>query len=661
MKSIAVVLVAAIALAAFAAAQPSTSSNSGVVDVTAYGSSLFLALENGVITSLDGSLNRSLNTSDFGFPVHLEAAPPHGLLVLTDRAWLGLLAFDGRSSWLKLAVDPNSIKQGVSGVAYANGTALVYAGKSAVLVSIPKLEAIWVHIILNKYTGYALSPAGDAAVLVGFNTLCGVCIRNDEKQVIVRSLKDGKNLLEGVIPHLKTASVLWRRNWLVLVQWDAVKVYDLGIGILNTTLKTYTTPQPHEKWLSYGFSPSGELFYYTYPEGERLGVHVLDIERGISKRAVLPIPAGGRVLSQLADDWKLAVVSYDTSAGIAYSALLDALTGEVHAETISPAGPSITLKLLGDIAAVIVDRSLKTIPSQQASETGVAGPATYSVTVKVVDDEGVPLRGALVCVNSTCATTSLDGTAKFKMTQGRYKLEVTHPSAEAYRDSLAVSGNTTIPLILTRLFTLTVRGVLGNGSPPPSCVFTLATVSDRAWNATSPNCTASFRVPRGSYTVIARFDTQKIEQKVELKEDTILLVQLKGEAATLAVEVVNENGTPVANATVTVFGENDEKLASLADRGAIAIKPGRYRIRVEAPGYLNWSAIVEVAGDTRLRAVLEPSLSFREPQSTTWQELVGIAALFSAAGVFAGFLLARFHALSKAYSFVKLRVKRRVA
>jgi hypothetical protein len=67
-----------------------------------------------------------------------------------------------------------------------------------------------------------------------------------------------------------------------------------------------------------------------------LGVYVLDVERGISRYTVTPIPAGKKVLSQLADNWKLAVVSYDASAGAAYCALLDALTGEVRTETYQP-------------------------------------------------------------------------------------------------------------------------------------------------------------------------------------------------------------------------------------------------------------------------------------------------------------------------------------
>jgi len=658
MRNSALALVAAIALSVFAAAQPLSSSSADVIDVSAYGSSLFLALENGLVKSQDDSLKWYLSTSDYGFPVHLEAAPRHGLLVLTDRAWLGLLTFDGRSLWLRLAVDPNLIKPGTSGIIYANDTSLIYAGKSVLLVSLPKLEIIWTRDIYNKYTGYSLSPAGDAVVLVGFNTICSICLMNEEKLVIVRNLRNGKNIIEGVIPHLKTATVLWRRNWLVLVQWDAIKVYDLNTGVLNTTLKAYTPPQSHDKWLSYGFSPSGELFYYTCPDGERLGVYVLDMERGISRYTVLPIPARKKVLSQLADDWKLAAVSYDSSAGAAYCALLDALTGEVHTETISPASPSIVLKLLGGTAAVIVDRALTTIPNQRAPETNVAGSATYSVAVKVVDDVGVPLQGALVCANSTCATTAVDGVTTLKLTQGRYTLVATHTSAETYRGTLDVSGNITVPLILTRLFTLTVKGVLENGITPPSCILTLVKSSDRAWNTTAPNCTAGFLVSRGLYTVVVRFDDQMIEQNIELKEDMFLLVRLGEEKVKLVIEVVNKSGAPVDNATITVFGDSGEVLASLDERGTITVKPGRYLIRVEAPGYLNWSAAVKVYGDTRLQAVLEPSRKPDESQSLALQELVVATALSGAAGVLAGLLSMRFRTLSRVRSFASAQLSR---
>jgi len=658
MRNIALVLIAAIVLGVFAAAEPLSSSSARVIDVSAYGSSLFLALENGLVTSQDGSLKWNLNTLNYGFPVHLEAAPPHGLLVLTDRAWLGLLTFDGRSSWLKLTVDPNLIRPGTSGITYANGTSLIYAGKSALLVSLPKLEIVWTRDILNKYTGYSLSPAGDTVVLVGFNTFCSICLVNEEKLVIVRNLRNGKNIIEGVIPHLKTATVLWRRNWLVLVQWDAIKVYDLSTGVLNTTLKVYTPLQPQDKWLSYGFSPSGELFHYTCPDGDRLGVYVLDVERGITRYNVLPIPAGKKVFSQLADNWKLAVVSYDASAGVAYCALLDTLTGELRSESISPAGPVITLKLLNNTASVIVEGGLTTIPNQLVPETNFVEPTACSVTVKVVDDGGIPLQGALVCANSTCATTALDGAVTLKLAQGRYTLVATHPSAETYTGSLVVSGNVTIPLILTRLFTLTVKGVLENGSTPPSCIFTLVKNLERAWNITAPNCTASFSVPRGSYSIVMQFDDEIIEQKVELKENVLLLVQLREETVKLAVEAVNRSGASVVNATITVFSDSGEMLASLSEKGTITVKPGRYLIRVEAPGYLNWSTAVKVYGDAQLRAVLEPSPKLREQQSTKLQELVGAAALSGAVGVLAGLLSVRFHALSRVCSFASARLGR---
>ncbi|MCC6050821.1 MAG: hypothetical protein LM580_08945, partial [Thermofilum sp.] len=337
--SVAALLVAA-SLSAIALAQPPVTS-AGATDVTALGSSLFLALENGTVVSLDGGLRWSFSTSDYGSPVHLEAAPPYGLLVLTDRAWLGLLALDGRISWLKLTLDPNSIKPTTSGLVYANGTALVHASASAVLVSVPALRVVWTRSILNKFTDYSLSPSGSAALLAGFNTLCYVCVSNDEKIVVVHDIKSGGDLFSTTtpVPHLKTATVLWRSNWLVLVQWDAVRAYDLAAMNLSSPVKTYTLPHPHDKWISYGFSPSGGLFHYACAEGEGLSVYVLDIERGISKRVAIPIPAGKRVVSQLGDDWKLAVASYDPTSGVTYCALVDAATGEVRTEKLGPTSP----------------------------------------------------------------------------------------------------------------------------------------------------------------------------------------------------------------------------------------------------------------------------------------------------------------------------------
>jgi hypothetical protein len=525
--SVAALLVAA-SLSAIALAQPLVTS-AGATDVTALGSSLFLALENGTVVSLDGGLRWSFSTSDYGSPVHLEAAPPYGLIVLTDRAWLGLLALDGRISWLKLTLDPNSIKPTTSGLVYANGTALVHAGASAMLVSVPALRVVWTRSILNRFTDYSLSPSGSAALLAGFNTLCYVCVLNDEKIVVVHDIKSGRDLFSTTtpVPRLKTASVLWRSNWLVLVQWDAVRAYDLAAMNLSSPVKTYTLPHPHDRWISYGFSPSGGLFHYTCAEGEGLSVYVLDIERGISKRVAIPIPAGKRVVSQLGDDWKLAVASYDPTSGVTYCALVDAATGEVRTEKLGPTSPSVRLKLLGGTAAVIAGGELVTVPRQQTAQQSGGAPVAYSVTVKVVDDAGAPLQGALVCANSTCATTDAGGTAAFELARGLYVLEVTHQLAEPRKVSLPVSGNLTVPLTVTRLFALTVSGTLGDGGRPPSCFIALVS-ANRSQSVTALNCTASFRVPRGSYRVVLQHGSQRVEQSVEVRGDTVVLVQLGG-------------------------------------------------------------------------------------------------------------------------------------
>lgn len=637
-------MLVAVALSAAALAQPSVPS-ANMVDITAIGPSLFLALGNGTVVSLEGGLRWSFSTSNYGFPVHLEAAPPHGLLVLTDRAWLGLLALDKRSSWLKLALDPNSIKPETSGVIYANGTALVYARSSAIVVNIAKMGVVWSRSIINRFTDYSLSPSGDAVLLAGFNTQCYACVMNDEKIIVVHEIESDKDLFSTAAPvsHLKAASVLWRSGWLVLVQWDAVRVYDLAVKDLSSPVRTYTLPHPHNEWLSYGFSPSGGLFYYTRADGEGLGVYVLDIERGVSKYMTLPIPAGRKVLSQLGDDWKLAVASYDPTSGAVYCALLDAATGEMCTEKLGPTGPGIRIKLLSGTAAIIVGGEVMTLPRQQrAQESGSGGQAVYSVVMKVLDDGGTPLQGALVCANSTCATTLSDGVVTLELARGLYTIEVSHPLAEPYRGSLSVSSNLTVPLIMTRLFSLTVKGVLESGRQPPFCSIALAKKFDQVQSVAAPNCTASFRVPRGSYAVTLQFVGQRVEQRFEVGGDTILLIQLREGLVKLSVEAVNASGAPVANATITVLGDGGETVTALAGRGTIAIKPGRYTVRVEAPGYANWSAIVEIVGDTQLNAVLElkPKPSPRETRSLKLPELIATVALSSVAGALIGLLSA---------------------
>ncbi|MCS7105391.1 MAG: hypothetical protein NZ954_07525, partial [Thermofilaceae archaeon] len=207
-----------------------------VNDFTFYNSNFYLAFNNGTIASIgEGKLKWAIEVGDRGVPVHISIAPPYGILVLTDRAWLGLISFNGVPlSWLNLPLDPNSIKHGSSDLLYSEGIVLTYAGKGAVVASCPDLRVLLTRLVANKYLQGSISPDGDLALLVGFDTFCSICINNEEKLVSVFSPKTGESIFNGVVKQLKSAAIDRRNNWLILAQWTSLVVYDLNRGVLDS-------------------------------------------------------------------------------------------------------------------------------------------------------------------------------------------------------------------------------------------------------------------------------------------------------------------------------------------------------------------------------------------------------------------------------------------
>jgi hypothetical protein len=125
----------------------------------------------------------------------------------------------------------------------------------------------------------------------------------------------------------------------------------------------------------------------------------------------------------------------------------------------------------------------------------------------------------------------------------------------------------------------------------------------------------------------------------------------------LSVAAFNASGSPLPNAVIMVLSDSGEKVASLSGSGEISVKPGRYAIRVEAPGYANWSAVVEVVGDAQLRAVLEPAPNPRAARALGLTELIAAVAASGAAGALAGALCATLGYCSAAHAQKLRRLK----
>ncbi|MEM2790974.1 MAG: hypothetical protein QW075_03910, partial [Thermofilaceae archaeon] len=548
-----------IALSGTALPQPITLSI-GINDI-AYDGRLYLSLSNGTLVSHSGEAwIWKLTFEGFGIPVLLTPAPPYGLLVLTDAAWLGLITRDGKPmGWAKVSIDPNAIAKGRGKLLYVSGLALIYAGGTASAVKVPELKPLDYYSIRNTFLGGSISPRGDAILLYGFDTFCSICIQNEEKLLLIIKPETGDLLFRSVITHLRDAAVFWRRNWLILAKRDAMYVYNLGDKGLEKPVGIHAYAQPVDKWLSWGFSPSGNLFHYVLASDNSLRLVVVDIESGSTISRDLPLAPARRVLSSIDDNYRLAILSYNTIVEAAYIVFSDA-TGGMLMEAVRDLGTPKAIKIAGDRAISLFDGGFLVVPSLLLNTVKQESKLAHLV-VQVIDDEGQPFHGALVCANSSCVTTSSTGAAELALEPGTHLLTVKHPSAREFQTTFTIQGNMTKLITLGRLYKLNVNvstGKKGVGS----CIIRVYDAQGTKLGEAS-NCTAAFNLTRGLYTVEAEAAQQVVKQIVAIQSDTLLnFLLIERPSITLTVSVLDENGTALPDAFIKLLDSRNVTLAS---------------------------------------------------------------------------------------------------
>ncbi|MEM2592632.1 MAG: carboxypeptidase-like regulatory domain-containing protein [Thermofilaceae archaeon] len=603
-----------IALSGTALPQPITLSI-GINDI-AYDGRLYLSLSNGTLVSHSGEAwIWKLTFEGFGIPVLLTPAPPYGLLVLTDAAWLGLITRDGKPmGWAKVSIDPNAIAKGRGKLLYVSGLALIYAGGTASAVKVPELKPLDYYSIRNTFLGGSISPRGDAILLYGFDTFCSICIQNEEKLLLIIKPETGDLLFRSVITHLRDAAVFWRRNWLILAKRDAMYVYNLGDKGLEKPVGIHAYAQPVDKWLSWGFSPSGNLFHYVLASNNSLRLVVVDIESGSTISRDLPLAPARRVLSSIDDNYRLAILSYNTIVEAAYIVFSDA-TGGMLMEAVRDLGTPKAIKIAGDRAISLFDGGFLVVPSLLLNTVKQESKLAHLV-VQVIDDEGQPFHGALVCANSSCVTTSSTGAAELALEPGTHLLTVKHPSAREFQTTFTIQGNMTKLIMLGRLYKLNVNvstGKKGVGS----CIIRVYDAQGTKLGEAS-NCTAAFNLTRGLYTVEAEAAQQVVKQIVAIQSDTLLnFLLIERPSITLTVSVLDENGTALPDAFIKLLDSRNVTLASAQGKLALQLAPGRYTILIQKSGYLNWSSTFELSDnlsvETKLTRYLQTTVHEGEP------------------------------------------------
>ncbi|MCS7105655.1 MAG: hypothetical protein NZ954_08875, partial [Thermofilaceae archaeon] len=456
-------------------------------------------------------------------------------------------------------------------------------------------------------------------------------------------------------------------NWLILAQWTSLVVYDLNRGVLDSPVKTIDYQQPSDSWLGWGFSKNGAYFFYIFKKEGQVLTHVVDVSSGLTRSLKLPISSAvTRIQATLNDEGKLAVIGYDSGSGVAEYCLVDIFSEEVFVNNKKVLLPFFLLKIFGGFAGFILGSEAIIVPPSAFNFTvGVESDDNVSsVNIKVLDDENRPVSGALVCLGSTCATTSCSGDVTFRVSKKVYTLRVTYPYAETIEYSLDVGKESFTLLRLRRLYKLAVQSSFSGSFKPVACSFILLNGSRVLSNITTANCSSVMMVPKGTYTLRVVADKQVFEQSVQISGDLTLVLQVPEAKNRLTVSTILEGY--LSQVVIRVHDSNGG-LVARSDAGTLSIElsPGLYTVYVEAPGYYNWSAKIELTGSLHLQPTLKAVIreESETKSNTGWGLsvlLLGVAVLLSAA---VAYLLGAsgkgFRAWSKLKSLVDAKLKTR--
>ena len=220
----------------------------------------------------------------------------------------------------------------------------------------------------------------------------------------------------------------------------------------------------------------------------------------------------------------------------------------------------------------------------------------HDVTVLVQDGVGEPLEGADVTIDGEEATTGEDGTATFELEDGEYTVTA---ELDGYTDdstTVTVDGEETdATLTLHELHTLTVDVTDEDGDAIADA--TVAVDDQEA--TTDDDGSVSFALPDGEYTVTAEQDGyEDAEADVTIDgddESVSLTLAAVTDLHTLTVEVQDQDGEPLADATVSVDGE---QVTTDADGIAtVELEDGEYTVTAEKDGYEEASTDVTIDGE----------------------------------------------------------------
>ncbi len=567
-----------------------------VADIAPYGNSFIIAFSNGTLVRLyrEAVLWR-VDIGDKGLPVLLQASEPYGVLVLTNSGWIGLISPEGEiRGWQMLPVGIDPISRGYYSLDYSNGTAAIFVGNKAYALKIPDLNIAASDSVVNRYVKCSVSDDGKFVFLLGINTFCSSCIRVDQRLIVVKRVSSGTNVVKYVQDYVRDAAVDWTSAKLFIANWSALLVCDLEASEFRILDRRQFLHQA-KYWKSWGFSPKGKFFHYTYLNGSCLDLYLFDLKLGVIASRQLGLEFQNAVFTSKVDDAGDVLILYrDPSSGTTCYILLDSTlnvlvsgTWPGQAKGIVSAGRA---GVFSDKGALILEHTAPTLTER------------FLFYVKTLKSDYSPVPGALICVNNTCGFTSASGTVLFNLSRGLITLTAFHEAFAPYSTTINISGSGGITLVLRQIFILNVSARFDNGTILKRCKIHVLEGDTPVWVSEAPGCSTQVKLPEGNYTVLIASGGVSEKHSLSLLNDTAIELTLKG-TFPLQITVEDDEGKP-CTATVTVSSESGRIATVNGSAIRIALPQGRYAIEAVAPGYSSARSEIEVPNSTEVKLVL---------------------------------------------------------
>ncbi len=434
------------------------------------------------------------------------------------------------------------------------------------LIDLEKKEAILAKIIYNRSVRGQL--VGDKIFLVSIETLCKICLDRNDKEIFVYKL-DGSKEYSKTWSHVLNAAPVGNLDKIVIL-WDN-----------NTlTIHEYRGKIASEGKIVFREVKSGLKGFFSNPNGTIYYVVSLDENNILRLDAYYWSTKAHRSLN-LGVKWmpgsSLRVIGGDN--GVAVLTLSTSLGNYFIVANFSSKDVKV-VQLDFKVSGVrFLDRKVLVWGSHQLALYSCSKPPrNYTLTVIVKNEDGEPINGAIVRVDTLEAITGDKGIARFQLKPGKYVVNVLSEKFAPSRINVSLISDQVVEIKLyPKLYELNIQTYFINGTRAEATVYIL-----RGGKVVGVG--THHMLPEGNYTVVASLGEQNITRNIYLRRNETVRLEFSGKVS-LKINVDVPPG--VSNVTVMVYDLVSGVLVG-SRRGpppfTFSLYPGRYRVRVFALG-----------------------------------------------------------------------------